>query len=278
MVPSSSAALLVIATTLLAVTPSGAAPASGVADFLMAIGGDTELKTSGSRLSDPSPQLYPLARDSGEIIGYRFFSEKLAANGSATAERAKAAFAQECIAKGGQIAPEDGKVARSFRERVLDRRLPPRGSFKHFWSGLSAVCARSPSEVMGGFVAITFDNTELATKGDFGAKLFSKISLMATRNAVYAYRPDRIRTAASFETQEAALRADDAAEQRANEAFQRDLAVGTETSCGTVIQLRGPMVEIAVPPVRLTPNGQSTFWSKRTVLARPGHAPCTYGL
>lgn len=41
---------------------------------------------------------------------------------------------------------------------------------------------------------------------------------------------------------------------------------------GTVIQIRGPIVEIAVPPVRLTPNGQSTFWSKRAVLARPGIA------
>jgi len=131
---------------------------------------------------------------------------------------------------------------------------------------------------MGGLVAITFDNTELATKGDLGTRLFSKISLMATRTAVYAYLPANIRTAASFETQQAALRADDAAEQRANEAFRRDLAVGTETNCGTVIQLRGPMVEIAVPPVRLTPNGQSTFWSRRTVLARPGRAPCTYGL
>lgn len=212
------------------------------------------------------------------VIGYRFFSEKLAANGSATAERAQAAFAQECTAKGGHIEPEDGEVARSFRERVLGRRLPPRGSYKHFWSGLSAVCARSPSEVMGGFVAIIFDNTELATKGDFGARLFSKISLMATRTAVYAYRPDRIPTAASFERREAALRADDAAEQKANEAFRRTLAIGTETNCGTVIQIRGPMVEIAVPPVRLTPNGQSTFWSKRTVLARFGIAPCTYGL
>lgn len=278
MISGSSATASMLATALLTVVPGSGVPASGIAEFLTTIGGDTHLKTSGSMLSDPSPQLYPLARDGSEIISYRFFAEKLAANGSATAERAQAAFAQECTAKGGHLEPEDGKVAQSFRERVLSRRLPPRGNFKHFWSGLSAVCARSPSEVMGGFVAITFDNTELATKGDFGARLFSKISLMATRTAVYAYRPDRIPTAASFERREAALRADDAAEQKANEAFRRTFAIGTETNCGTVIQIRGPMVEIAVPPVRLTPNGQSTFWSKRTVLARPGIAPCTYGL
>jgi len=278
MVSGSLTALSLIATVLLAAAPGNAASAPDIADFLATISGDTDMKTSGSMLSDPSPQLYPLVRDASEVIGYRFFAEKLTANGSATAERAQAAFAQECAARGGHIEPEESKTARSFQDRVLGRRLPPRGSFKHFWSGLSAVCARSPSEVMGGFVAITFDNTELATKGDFGARLFSKISLMATRTAVYAYRPDRLRTAASFEMQEAALRADDAAEQRGNETFRRDLAVGTETNCGTVIQIRGPMVEIAVPPVRLTPNGQSTFWSKRTVLAPPGIAPCTYGL
>ncbi|MDD1453047.1 hypothetical protein NHF48_022380 [Sphingomonas sp. H160509] len=213
------------------------------------------MKTSGSMPSDPSPQIHPLVRDESEIIGYRFFAEKLTANGSATAERVRGVFARECIAKGGRIEPEDGEVARS----VLDRRLPPRGSFKHFWSGVSAVCVRSPSEVMGGFVAITFDNTELATRGDIGARLFSRNSLMPTRTAVYAYRPDRIRSPASFQAQQAARRADNVAEQRTQEAFRRDLAVGTETNCGTVIQIRGPMVEIAVPPVRLTPNGQSTF-------------------
>lgn len=148
MVPGSSTTASMLATALLAVVPGSGVPASGIADFLTTIGGDTEIRTSGSMLSDPSPQLYPLARDGSEIIGYRFFAEKLAANGSATAERAKAAFAQECAAKGGHIEPEGGTVARGFRERVLGRRLPPRGSYKHFWSGVSAVCARSPSEVM----------------------------------------------------------------------------------------------------------------------------------
>ena len=61
MVPGSSPTLLAIAATLLTAAPAGAAPAPGIADFLTAIGGDTELKTSGSELSDPSSQLYPLA-------------------------------------------------------------------------------------------------------------------------------------------------------------------------------------------------------------------------
>lgn len=119
-------------------------------------------------------------------------------------------FAQKCAAKGGRIKPDDGEVARSFH----DRALPPRENFKHFWSGVLAVCVRSPSEVMGGFVAITFDNTELATKSDIGARLFSRIWSMPTRTAVYAYRSERIRSAASFQAQQTARRADNVAEQR----------------------------------------------------------------
>ncbi|MDY1008830.1 hypothetical protein [Sphingomonas sp. CFBP9019] len=274
----SVATVTMIVTALLVASPGDVTSAPAIANFLTSIGGDTAMKTSGSMSSNPLPQIYPLVRDESEIIGYRFFAEKLTANGSATAERVRGVFALECAAKGGRIEPEDGEVARSFRDRVLGRRLPPRGSFKHFWSGVSAVCVRSPSEVMGGFVAITFDNTELGTKGYIGARLFSRISLMPTRTAVYAYRPDRIRSAASFQAQQAARRADNVAEQRTQEAFRHDLVVGTETNCGIVIQIRGPMVEIAVPPVRLPPNGQSTFWSKRDILALPGIAPCTYGL
>lgn len=269
MVPSASTTATIIAAALLVAIPAHAGPVASVADFLTTIGGDTDMKTIGSNLSDPTAEIYPLTRDGSEVIGYRFFSEKLTANGSATAERTRAAFVQECVAKGGRIEPEDSNVDRGFKDRVLGRRIPRRGDYKHFWSELSAVCSRSPSEVMGGFVAITYDTTEVATKGDMGSRLLSKIWLQPTQTAVYAYRPERIRTAASFEARDAAILAN-YAEQRANEAFQKDIVVGTETNCGTVIQVRGPMVEIAVSPVRPAPNGQSTFWSKRTVLTRPG--------
>jgi hypothetical protein len=98
--------------------------------------------------SDPSPQIYPLVSDDSEIIGYRFLAEKLTANGSCTAERVRGVFERECAAKGGRIEPEDGEVARSFRDRMLGCRLLPRESFKHFWSGVSAASVRSSSEVM----------------------------------------------------------------------------------------------------------------------------------
>ena len=91
--------------------------------------------------------------------------------------------------------------------------------------------------------------------GNIGVGLFSGISLTATRTRSYDCRPDLIRTAASCKTQEAARCTDDAAEQRANKPFRRGVGLGTEMDCGTVIQLRRPMVENALPPVWLTPDG-----------------------
>lgn len=265
-------------TVALAGMPAMAQQSPGIADFLSTIGGDTDMKTSGSLRTRPSPQVFPLLDDADEIIGYRFFSEKITANGSATAERARDAFAQECTGKGGRIEPEDGDAARTFRDRALGRRLPPRGEFKHFWSGISAVCSRGADQVLGGFVAITYDTTEVATKGDIGSRLISRVLMVPTRTAVYAYRPDQIRSAAWFQRAQDSYVADREAEQKRREAFRRDLAIGTVTNCGTVIQIRGPMVEIAVPPTTLTPNGQSTFWSRRDALAPILSTPCTYGL
>jgi hypothetical protein len=265
-------------TVALASVPAMAQQTPGIADFLATIGGDNDVRTSGSLRSDPAPQIYPLLDNAPEIVGYRFFSEKLTANGSATAERARDAFARECTGKGGRIEPEGSDIARTFRDRVLGRKLPLRGRYKHFWSGISAVCSRGAGQVLGGFVAVTYDTTEVATKGDLGSRLLSRISTVPTRTAVYAYRPDLIRAAPSPQARQAA--ADNAieAERQRLESFRRELVIGTVTNCGTVIQVRGPMVEIVVPPTVLTPNGQPTFWSRRDALAPPSSTPCTYGL
>jgi hypothetical protein len=226
----------------------------------------------------PVAQVLPLLDDADETIDYRFFSEKLTANGSATAIRARDAFANQCAAKGRRIEPEDGYAARTFWGRTLGRRLPPLGGFKHFRSGISAICWRTANEVLGGLVAITYDTTEVATKGDLGSRLMSRVPMVPTRIAFYAYRPGLIRSAAWCQQAQPTYMAGREAEHKRGEAFRRDLAIGTVTNCGTVIQIRGPMVEIAVPPTTLTPNGQSTFWSRRDALAPTFSTPCTYGL
>ena len=145
-------------TAALAGIPAMAQQSPGVADFLSTIGGDTDIKTSRSLRTRPSPQVFPLLDDADEITGYRYFSEKITANGSATAERARDAFAQE-------------------------------------------------------------------------------------------------------------------AEQKRREAFRRDLAIGTVTNCGKVIQIRGPMIKIAVPPTTLTPTASPPSGPDATRWRRPSRRP-----
>jgi hypothetical protein len=107
------------------------------------------------------------------------------------------------------------------------------------------------------------DNTDVVSNGDIGSRFFSKMFGLSTNTAIYAFRPDQIESRASLvaaiSRSTVAAEIDQANERARAEAFRNDMAVGTETNCGTVIQLRGPMVEVAVPAYPTTPNGQSTF-------------------
>ena len=104
---------------------------------------------------------------------------------------------------------------------------------------------------------------------------------LPTNTAINAFRPNQIETRASLEAasnrRTLAAQTDVANERARTDSFRKEMAVGSEVNCGTVTQLRGPMVEIVVPPYRSTPNGQSTFWSKRERLYPASMMHCSYG-
>jgi hypothetical protein len=60
--------------------------------------------------------------------------------------------------------------------------------------------------------------------------------------------------------------------------FRVGLRIGSETNCSTVIQVRDPMLEVAVWPHLASPRVQSTFWSRHELLQPYGCAPCSFGL
>lgn len=261
---------------------TAAAPVAGqrvpaVADFLGSIGGNTDIRTVDGQFA-PSPYTgfhrltVPLERDRDLVLGYRFFKEKRRDNAIATAEAARAAFAAECREKGGMIEPTTSEVATAFHRQIADGIEYREPGAKHFWVAITDVCSRGPATIMGGFLAAVYDSTAAA-----GA-ISAIVGRVPTKTAVYAYSANRIASAAALQARQTRASNEIKAEQDWHEAFQRDLAIGTDTNCGTVIQIRGPMIEIAVPPDRLTPNGQSTFWSRRDALRPPRSAPCTFGL
>ncbi len=269
--------MLALLASTLCVAPAFADPTQppNVADFLEAIGGDlTPLDKWGS-------ENIPLKRDPHELLGQRFVREKLPANADAVSFRALGLFAAECRAKGGRIEPEEGPVKSAFASRVLDG-VPLRSAAKEQWRAAVAVCSRDAETVLGAFVAIVHDTTGVARRGDIGSRLMMRLANIPTVTAIYAYRPSRIATRAELERQARVIQQTAAIAQAASDvrlkSFYQTMAVGTETNCGTVIQVRGPMAEVAIPASRPAVNGERTFWSRQDRLFPLGDAICTYGL
>jgi hypothetical protein len=223
----------------------------------------------------------PMSRNQTELLGQRFVREKLPTNADAVSVRALAQFVTECRTKGGLIEPQEGAVTSAFANRVLQG-VPLQSPAKERWRASVAVCSRDAENVLGAFVAIVHDTTGIARRGDMGSRLMMRLVNIPTVTGIYAYRPDRIAPRANLERQAAANRQALEVAQKESEArlkrFYATMTVGTETNCGTVIQLRGPMAEIAIPLSRPAINGQHTFWSRQERLFPAGKAICTYGL
>lgn len=269
--------IAIVAAALALALPASAQEQEGIAEFLDTIGGDTNIKTVDGHMT-PSPYTgthrvtVPLRRDANQLLGYRFFKEKLRDDGMVTAIRGRDAFAAECIGKGGVIEPDTSPVTEVFQKRVLADIAYPNSGAKHRWTGLVAVCTRGDDTVLGGYLAAVYDTTAVP----------SILGRPPTKTAIYAYRGRAIQSADALRGEAADQVARYTQQQRKNEAllaaFREGLDVGSVTSCGTVIQIRGPMVEIAVPPTTLTPNGQSTFWANRERIYPVGRDPCLFGL
>lgn len=256
----------------------GSKPA--IADFLSSIGGDTSPKTVRGDQGIVPAVMKPLERDRGEILGYRFHKQYTGSNGTAFAESARAAFNQECLAKGGMIERESGPITSAFlNARAADRSLRREG-MAIVLTGIASICLSKDGKPLGGFLGMVRDTSPMLAKGYAGSPFLMQTSGQPSRTAVYAYRASAVPTLATIQ-QEQELRRVEGRRQEAEsqariqeqyrrlEEFERTLQIGTETHCGTVIQLRGPMAELALPP-GLGPSGQSSFWSRRDRLEPPG--------
>lgn len=259
-----------------------------VADFLTTIGGDTSVKTVGADKNPAAPQIQPLTRDAADIVGHRFFKENMGVKRPVAVARAQAAFARECQAKGGRMLLDNDPAIRAFHQRRVAPILP-KGEAFHVWQGQASICAGPSGQALGGLVAISESKGIEPSNHSGSSALVGLLMPSYIRTAVYAYHPRSIAavtpaiTAAGRLAESQQQIVDHFAAQRRlelkrDDAFRKAMEVGTETNCGTVIQVRGPMVEVALPPMRTTPKGQSTFWSRKTVLFPPGPTICTFGL
>lgn len=257
------------------------AGANEIADeFFIALGGSAKVKTVG----ESSRVARPLSEFEAEIVGARFFKHKDSKQPFAEADRGLELFRQACSDSGGKLLSLDDGRAASFKERVSGHLTQPSG-YKHQWRAKAAICESADGEPLAGYIAVLQDNSEIAKNGDAGSKLFGMLFGVSTPTAIYLFKPDLIPSRNDFErkaiAQEQYAQATASRVERDHEraeAFRENLAIGDETNCGPVIDLRGPMAEIAVPVNRRAPNGETTFWSRIERLSPAGFGVCTFGL
>lgn len=252
-------------------------------DFLDGIEGSPDVGKIGG---DQVPEAQPLRRFPGHILGARYIVKRGTPPAEEATEEALAIFTSSCTARGGALLDQDDQRSQEFAQRVVGDLPRPTGN-GYRWRGRTAICDDLNGQPLAGFVAVFQDADELNRRvasqvlnGIFGAK---------HETAIYLFSPRSIRSQASVLASETAAREQNArleesrlaAMQAAREeaaAFQRRLAIGTETNCGTVINVRGPMAEVALPINLTAPNGATVFWSRIDRLLPPAQGNCTYGI
>lgn len=264
--------LAIVAATL--ALPAYAQDNSEWNSFLATVGGSTSVKVVGAS----SVEALPLRRNADEIWGARFFKDKGASDPWIVTSHSLENFMATCTKVGGSILAQDDERTTIFANRVVANLTAPTG-LRHQWRGRVAICDGPTGIPLAGFVSLILDNTEIFRTGDSGSKMLGSIlGRLSNTTAIYLFRPDRLPTKAALLQTKATEKARLEAGRAKIEEFRNKLAIGDESSCGTVIQIRGPMAEVAIPVTVQAPNGLQSFWSRKDRLVPIGYGLCSYGL
>ena len=256
------------------------APQEGLTGFLERIGGSTDIRLL-DRGNRPGEQ--PTARFVGNnaVIGVRYFRNSDRADGLADANRARAAFDSECVASGGIVEPEESPVTRQQLRWASDG-LPDgdrRGLVEY--RAVVSVCTRAAMPI--GAMAALVEDRSAFVRGDAGASIMSVVAPIQNRTAVYAFKASSVDSQADLELrrrQGAARMAEERlknqheteqavvvaqAEQRRLTAWRKTATIGTRTSCGLIVDQRGPLVQVQLP-ADTTLDGTRLHWVERASL------------
>jgi hypothetical protein len=181
----------------------------------------------------------------GAFVGTRGFKVK---NADLTVDVARKSFEAECIGLGGHLDKRTNaaNIANYYKVRFEAKDL--------------SLCVNSDEMPLGALIASAYHS-------DYYGESYVALSVMTQETAaemiaIYHQAMDREKR------QSAAYAKDYAARQARIAEWRKTLAVGTETHCGPVIEIRGPMVQVAYRTqpgwVRLErlylPDDPSTCW------------------
>lgn len=259
-----------------------------LASFLEEIGGTTNVKKLGGR---PDPVISYIERGLPRVVGYRILKDKNK-NPLRTAQNARSALERQCTKQGGYLEPEDSannKGAIEHFSKIVDGY-----GYDGLWKYqiLTAVCSVDDETVIGGMGAIIADKTPFRRK--YAKHPLMVIGLMKEPNitTVFAlnkgmYIPIAKRKRLEMESAERMKkwRAETAAYDEEvrleriarKKKFQSEIKLGTQTNCGMVIDMRGPLVEVQLP-ANISFDGQRRFWVAKADLSDdPPARSCSFG-
>jgi hypothetical protein len=239
-----------------------------ISQFLHETGGQAALKAVGTKNS-PERRF---VEDRSSHLGLRTIKDKNQ-DPLATSNFAVSAFTRECSEHGGRV---DKDSAPNVRHLLARQAQPTKGYGSDVWGYQHrvAICSIDSDRVLGAMAAIIVNRTPYKRKykGDLAAGLLG--STLSNQTLIVAL------PAASVESRNAAARLDaerfaretlavqeDAEVQKARAAqlaeWRSNLKIGDESSCGPVIEVRGPMIQIA--------SGAQTYWKRRDYLYPAGY-------
>jgi hypothetical protein len=164
-----------------------------------------------------------------------------------------------------------GSLAPSPKARAVFETTPPFGLFGCSGKNgeVSWVASVMPMRIFDGWMAVGIRQVTWS--------MVHKATLR--RNEVAAAKAANVRRAEErFELDRRLAAQREAAERTRLEPFRAGLKIGSQTSCGLFIDVRGPIVEVQLPANMIGPNGETRFWLPRDTLTdAPPAARCTYG-
>jgi hypothetical protein len=183
--------------------------------------------------------------DISAFVGVRAFKDK---NADATVDVARNSFDAECTGLGGHLDRRSNKaeIANYYKVPFDPQDL--------------AVCISADAAPLGALIASSYHSSY---HGESYVALFVMTRETATEMMAIYHQ-----AVAQDQRLRENIAKDDAAKRLRIEAWRKTLAVGTETHCGPVLEVRGPMVQIAYRTqpgwVRIErlypPDDPSTCW------------------
>lgn len=238
--------------------------------FLSTIGGDTKIAAMGDASRPPRQLIQNLPL----MLGYRVIKDKHM-DPFQTADRVIAAYAQECQSKGGSM---DAPTALNMRDLLAAQQSLTSG-YRNFgdWQYLHkvAICSQNAQQVLGTLILLIEDKTPgrraygtVWLRDQSNRTLVIALPGLADHSLAAAQLREDKRLEQERRQQALAARAEQEASarwtatQKAWADWRSALAIGSESHCGPVIALRGPMVEVA--------NAGAALWFRRDLLYPAG--------